>query len=155
MNTEARWLGLTIRSESDRPHEWWAIGWTVRNRVLSNRYPSTFEAVVLSRKQFSYFNAFAALAGDHEALYAAAVKGYAGDMTGWAENNLNQAEACALEILTAKRWHAPFGEGVCHYYSPVSMVPKGSKPPWIGGAKRVLTPSGIDPQRFVFAAGVP
>lgn len=152
---EAAWLGLCIRSESDQPHEWPSIGWTIRNRVLSARYANTFEAVVLSKKQFSYFNAFALHIGDHEALYAAAIKGYAGDSIGWAENNLDRAQACALEILSSPRWHAPFGAEVMHYYSPISMVPKLSAPPWSKSARRLFTPSGIDPLRFVFAEGVP
>ncbi|HVF61687.1 MAG TPA: hypothetical protein VNJ70_17915 [Thermoanaerobaculia bacterium] len=153
--TEADWLGLTIRSESDQPHEWLPIGWTIRNRVLTGRYGNFYEAVVLSRKQFSYFNQFAALVGDHEALFEAALKGYAGDMVGWAENNLDKATACARELMAAPRWHAPFGTDVMHYYSPISMVPKNAKPPWLRQAKLLLIPSGIDPQRFVFAAGVP
>lgn len=153
--SEAAWLGLCIRSESDQPHEWWPIGWTIRNRVLSSRYPNTYEAVVLSRKQFSYFNAFATLLGDRDALYAAAVKGYAGDAGGWSENDLKEAQLCALDVLQAKRWQAPFGQDVCHYFSPVSMKPSGSSPPWAPTAKRLFTPSGIDPRRFVFAEGVP
>ena len=152
--SEAQWLGLTIRSESDQPHEWPAIGWTVRNRVLSPRYPNDYEAVILQPKQFSYFNRFQALAADPAALYAEAVRGYAGDSSGWGENDLSETVKCARSVIAAYRWSAPFGADVLHYYSPVSMVPKGSAPPWAPTAKRLFTPSGIDPQRFVFAAGV-
>lgn len=151
---DARWLGLCIRSESDQPHEWRAIGWCIRNRVLSSRYPDLYQSVMLSRKQFSYFNAFSHLFQDPDALYVAARRGYAGDSSGWAENNLDQAELCAAEVIAAPRWRAPFDPAVMHYYSPVSMVPKGSKPAWAPSAKRLFTPSGIDPARFVFAAGV-
>jgi hypothetical protein len=152
---EPRWLGLCLRSESDQPHEWTAIGWTIRNRVLSTRYPNLYQAVVLSRKQFSYFNQFASLIDHPDALYAAALKGYAGDSSGWPENDLAEAERCARALILAPRWQAPFGVEVMHYYSPVSMVPKGSAPPWAPAAKRLFTPSGVDPARFVFAAGVP
>lgn len=155
LRSEADWLGLTIRSESDQPHEWWAIGWAIRNRVLSGRYPNTYQAVVLSKKQFSYFDKYAALVGDPQALYDAALKGYAGDASGWGENDLPQAINCAREILVCRRWSAPFGVDVMHYWSPVSMSPAGSRPPWAPSAKRLFTPAGIDPQRFVFAAGVP
>lgn len=155
LESEIKWLGLVIRSESDQPHEWWYIGWTVRNRVLSSRYPNLYESVILSRKQFSYFNQFESLGADRDRIYQAALKGYAGDKSGWNENDLAQAEACAREVIAAPRWKAPFGIDVMHYYSPVSMVPKGSKPAWLPAAKRVFTPSGVDPQRFVFACGVP
>jgi len=155
VSSEARWLGLCLRSESDAPHEWWAIGWSIRNRVLSSRYPDLYQAVILSRKQFSYFNQFASLLGDPEALYAAAVKGYAGDSSGWHENDLAMAQECAAELIAAPRYHAPFGADVMHYWSPASMKPFGSAPPWATSAKRRFTPDRIDPLRFVFAAGVP
>lgn len=155
MPTEAQWLGLCIRSETDQPHEFQAIGWAIRNRVLSARYPNLYQAVVLSRKQFSYFNQFSALVNDPDALYAAAVKGYAGDNRGWDENDLADAQECAEELIVTPRWRAPFGHLVTHYWSPVSMSPKGSAPPWAKSAKRTFTPSGIDPARFVFAEGVP
>lgn len=154
ITTETKWLGLTIRSESDQPHEWWAIGWAIRNRVLSTRYPNLYQAVILSKKQFSYFNKFAHLLAHPDELYIQALKDYAGDHSGWDENDLAEAEQCAAEIMQAKRWHAPFEHTVCHYYSPVSMVPKFSTPPWVKTAKRIFTPSGIDPERFIFAAGV-
>lgn len=154
IDSEIKWLGLVIRSESDQPHEWWAIGWSVRNRVLSDRYPDLYESVILSKKQFSYFNQFAHLPS-RELIYQSALRGYAGDSSGWNENDLTDAEECANEIILSPRYKAPFGIDVMHYYSPVSMKPRGAKPAWLPSAKRLLTPSGIDPQRFVFAAGVP
>lgn len=152
--SEIKWLGLVIRSESDQPHEWLYIGWTVRNRVLNKRYPSLYESVILSRKQFSYFNQFESLGTDRMRIYQAALKGYAGDSSGWDENDLADAEECAREVISSPRWKAPFGVDVMHYYSPISMVPKRSKPAWAPTAKRLFTPSGVDPARFVFAAGV-
>lgn len=155
MISDYKWLGLVIRSESDQPHEWSYIGWSIRNRVLSLRYPNLYEAVILSRKQFSYFNQFEYLGADRDRIYAAALKGYAGDSSGWPENDLVQAENCAKEVISSPRWKAPFHNDVMHYYSPISMKPVGSKPAWITSAKRLITPSGVDPTRFVFAAGVP
>lgn len=152
-NSEIKWLGLVIRSESDQPHEWWPIGWSIRNRVLSARYPNLYESVVLSKKQFSYFNQFEGLADDGK-IYEAALKGYAGDNSGWNENDLIQAEECAKEIIASPRHKAPFGVDVMHYWSPISMKPLGSKPAWSPSAKRLVYPSGIDPLRFIFAAGV-
>lgn len=155
IDSEIKWLGLVIRSESDQPHEWRSIGWSIRNRVLSNRYPNLYESVILSRKQFSYFNQFENLGADRLKIYEAALKGYAGDSSGWNENNLIQAETCAKEIISSPRYKAPFGIDVMHYWSPISMKPVGSKPTWAPSAKRLVYPSGIDPLRFVFAAGVP
>lgn len=154
IESEIKWLGLVIRSETDQPHEFWYIGWTVRNRVLSSRYHNLYESVILSRKQFSYFNQFAGIERSED-VYRAALKGYAGDSTGWNENDLADAEECAREIISAPRWRAPFHIDVMHYYSPISMKPKGSKPTWLPSAKRIFTPSGVDHERFVFAAGVP
>lgn len=153
MTTEANWLGLTIRSESDQPHEWWCVGWAIRNRVLSKRYPNLYQAVVLSKKQFSYFNQFSDLLSNPSSLYAQALMGYAGDGLGWSENNLIVAQLCAADIIAASRWHAPFGTDVMHYWSPVSMK-GGLRPPWANNAKRLFTPGNIDPARFVFAEGV-
>lgn len=155
MPTDYQWLGLVIRSESDQPHEWSYIAWSIRNRVLSSRYPNLYESVILSRKQFSYFNQFENLGADRVKIYDAALKGYAGDSSGWSENNLKEAEACAREVISSPRYKAPFHIDVMHYYSPISMKPAGSKPAWISSAKRLITPSGVDPMRFVFAAGVP
>ena len=153
-DSEVRWLALAIRSESDQPHEWSYIGWTIRNRVLSHRYPDTYQGVILQPKQFSYFNAFIAPGQSAATIYERAKAGYAGDATGWAENDLARAEDCAHELIRAPRWQAPFGVDVMHYYSPVSMKPAGSKPPWAPTAKRLFAPSGVDPSRFLFAAGV-
>src|SRR5688572_8574152 len=138
INTEVKWLGLVIRSESDQPHEWQYIGWSIRNRVLSSRYPNLYESVILSRKQFSYFNQFENLGGDRVKIYDAALKGYAGDRSGWHENDLVHAEYCAKEIIESPRYKAPFGVDVMHYYSPISMKPVGNKPVWISSAKRLI-----------------
>jgi hypothetical protein len=154
MLTEAQWLGLCLRSESDQPHEWWAVGWAIRNRVLSSRYPDLFSAVILSRKQFSYFNSWTSSGLPVERIYEEALKGYAGDRSGWGENDLAEAQRCAAEVLAAPRWHAPFGTGFTHYWSPISMKPAGSMPSWAPSARRTFTPSGIDPLRFAFAEGV-
>lgn len=148
-HTEIDWLGLAIRSESDQPHEFLAIGWTIRNRVWARRFPNTYRDVILQRKQFSYFNAWTGYPDKPEAIWEKAVQGYAGGP------GLDAATECAAHVIAAPAWAAPFGPDVLHYYSPVSMKPKGSAPPWAKTAKRLFTPSGIDPARFVYAAGVP
>ena len=148
--TEDLWLGLALRSESDQPHEWPALGFVIRNRVLRRGYPSTYFGVITQAKQFSYFNKWAGWGGDDLALFNEAKEGYAGECEGWSENDFTEAVECARWLITAPRWYAPFGPTVLHYWSPVSMVPKGSDPSWAAAMEKVYAP-GVDPWRFTFA----
>ena len=150
--SEVKWLGLAIRSESDEPHEWVPVAWSIRNRVLSPRYPNTYQGVILQRKQYSYFNKFYGMKA--EDIYNEAIKGYAGDNSGWGENDLKAAQQCARDIILSPRYKAPFGADVMHFYSPISMDTVSSKPSWMQLSTRIVHVSGIDPKRFVFAAGV-
>lgn len=152
MITDAQWLGLLIRSESDQPHEWLPIGWVVRNRAESSSYPDTYVEVIRQRVQFSHFNG--SFGESDDAAYRITRNSYAGDSSGWPENNLDRAEACAAAVLAAPRWQCPFGHRVLHYYSPVSMIPAGRVPGWNWSILRPFTISGIDPQRFIFAESV-
>lgn len=149
MNTrsEADWLALCLASESNLPHEWPLIGWVIRNRVHSSRFPNTYQSVILQPSQFSYFNSFK---GSSEEIFSKALSGYAGKIFSGRD-----AISCALAIISAASWQAPFGPDVLHYWSPISMVPKGSLPSWAKQAKRTFTLSGIDPERFACAEGVP
>jgi len=149
MIEDAQWLGLVARSESDFPHEWQPIQWVVRNRIASKRYPNTFQGVITQPRQFSYLNQFNHLAND-EAIYEAAIDGYAGDMEGWGENNLDKAVNCAYHVLGLPRYRAPFSHNTFWFWSPISMRPKGSDPAWSKDL-RIFTLDGIDPQRFKFA----
>lgn len=153
MITEAQWLGITIRSESDQPHEWWAVGWVIRNRVEHpTYYPNSYFEVVTQPRAFSYFNKLQSLRAHPDELYTAARRGYAGDARGWSANDLVEAEACASDILTAHRWHAPFAPNTTLFWSPRSMTPPGSDPPWASepGIHAFEIP-GILPDRFKFA----
>ncbi|HKV10722.1 MAG TPA: cell wall hydrolase [Thermoanaerobaculia bacterium] len=154
MRAEAEWLALCLASESNEPREWPLIAWVIRNRVESARYPETYRGVVLQPKQFSYFNALTAGPENRslELIWTEAMKGYAGDIY---RRHSEELTACARAVIQAPNWRRPFGPDVMHYYSPISMKPRGSAPAWAPKAKRLFTPSGIDPQRFVFAAGVP
>lgn len=151
--TETEWLALCLASESNLDHEWPCIGWVIRNRVKAERYPDTYRGVVLQPKQFSYFNALTTGPENRslDLIWIEAMKGYAGRIY----RERPAVHACAERVLRAQPFEAPFGPDVQHYYSPVSMKPLGSAPAWAPKAKRLFTPSGIDPQRFVFAAGVP
>jgi hypothetical protein len=146
--TESRWLGLALRSESDQPHEWLPIAWVIRNRVESRIYPDTYAGVVTQRQQFSYFNHFQRVDGPEE-IFAAALEGYAGENAGWHDNDYLHACECASAVRRMPRWMAPFSPRVFHFWSPVSMVPKGSDPAWAEDL-RVFALPGIHAQRFKF-----
>lgn len=167
MKTPAEWAALTIVTETKRPHEMLPIAWVLRRRVESPRFPDTMQAVVLQERQFSAWNPWT-----HGRF-----KGKFPPEEQWHElwKTLDQptqeklypvALDCALNVLGGQRpqgtlvlppapsWSAPFGPEVCWYFSPISMVPLGSSPAWAASARRRFTPSGIDPERFVFCEGV-
>ncbi len=149
--TSAQWLGLLLVTESNQPHEWPAIAWVVRNRVaMPRRFRSTVEGVVLQPKQFSRFNDWAPTLADGgpDAVWDAAMA--------WCRAQhldllRSHAEQVAAEVLSAPPTSAPFGPLVLHYYSPRSMVPAFSVPPWWWTeiAREVPVP-GVDPNRFRF-----
>lgn len=151
------WLALCLASESNQPHEWQYIAWTIKLRVEGqNRYPNTYRDVVLQPSQFSYFNLWTtgkvgARALTDQEIWTVAMKGYAGTIY---TKNRSLLDGCAAHVAALPLWQAPFPLDTLHYYSPVSMKPKGAKPAWAPSARLLITPSGVDPQRFVFAAGV-
>lgn len=143
------WLALCARTESDLAAEWPCIMWVIRGRVASPRYPDTYEAVILQPSQFSAFNGYGDRGSRRVIFDTEARRFHASEILAAAD--------LAAEIVKAPASERP-GEittQTLHYYSPVSMVPKGSKPAWAKSAKRLYTPAGIDPERFVFAEGVP
>ena len=145
----AEWAGLCARSESDQPHEWPYLVWVIRNRVEARAWPGNVRGVVTQPWQFSYFNKWRSSL-DYDRIWHEATAGYAGDSTGWADNDLDRAVACAADVLERPRWQAPFSHRVYHFWSPVSMDPQGSDPSW-AERLRVFEVSGVDPWRFKFA----
>lgn len=146
------WLGLCLVTESNRPSEWPYIAWVVRNRLDSHRFRHTYESIILQPYQFSAFNKWTTGTGiaDPLTVFNNMVRGYS-----WVERIFHATDT-ALNVIQADRSKdAPFPITVCHYWSPVSMRPPGRKPAWADDAKRLFTPEGIDPNRFVFADGVP
>lgn len=148
--TPEQWLGLLLVTESNRPHEWPAIAWVVRNRVASRRFPSTVEKVVLQPSQFSRFNDWRheLAEGGPAAVWDAAchwstVQGL--------DHLRHLAEIEATEVLDMPPGSGPFGQKVLHYYSPRSMRPPHSVPGWWWTeiVREVPVP-GIDPDRFRF-----
>lgn len=151
MATPAEWAGLAARSESDRPHEWPAIITVLRNRVEAAGFSSTMRGVITAPWQFSYFNQWRGEA-DLERVYSLALEGYAGDRFG--ENSRENAVECASWVLDLPRWRLPFGPRVYNFWSPISMVPRFSRPRWDFSGLREFTVPGIDPDRFIFAETV-
>lgn len=172
--TDADWAGLCALTESNRPEEQEYVLWVIRSRVVSPRFPNTYEEVVLQPKQFSAFNLFTEHPAEtsHGRVFdaIAARQGRISSLLGTvhlAEKILGQVATLnpfAPPLLTPKSEEPDFGvafnEGlnrarnVLHYYSPVSMKPPGSAPVWAKTAKYLFTPPGIDPNRFIFAEGV-
>jgi hypothetical protein len=155
--------GLCLVTESNLPHEWPAVLQVILNRVASPRYPDTIEEVILQRKQFSRFNPWTT------------VKKWSPDKVAHVYRELVRADVfhqkidplllvyaqdCRVEEAGRYQERTPWrvvsdvSPDTLHYYSPVSMVPKGSAPAWAPTAKRLYTPPGIDPERFVFAEAV-
>jgi hypothetical protein len=153
----ADWLALCLVTESNQAHEWPCIAWTVRNRMAARRYPDTVRDVVLDRKQFSHFNAFLGFVGTEAELLEAVLAGKAtkGKVKPLSRELYALAQQAAADLLEEPVWRRPFGPTVCHYWSPISMRPRNSRPTWAPQAKRLFTPSGIDPGRFIYADGVP
>lgn len=158
MITETQWLSLCLASESNQPHEFRYIAYAIRNRVIGrNRFPNTFRDVILQRYQFSYFNPWTGQnVLDDDEIYKVALQGYAGQILERYRDLLEYGSHLMVSPSYQDiEWNAPFSLDVLHYYSPVSMKPKFKPPAWMEHAKYSFTPPGVDPSRFVFAAGVP
>lgn len=145
--TDLDWLALCICTESNRPEEWPYIAQVIENRRRTGRWGSTLRSVILAPMQFSAFN-WSTKAPQDPHLGTAA-------MFGAMARRQNP-----LLLMHAARgdWSGPWAgisKETLHYYSPVSMKPVGSKPAWAAQAKRLYTPTGVDPNRFIFAEGVP
>lgn len=154
---------LTLASESDQPHEWPALAWTIRNRVQGpGWYGNDYGTVCLRRYQFSYWNSLEEVEDRDEKIHLAGQKFYPGrvarqlfpmDGRGGDYSVLRFQDWANLTVFTCSRLAAPFGPEVRHFYSPVSMG--GREPSWLSKASRVFSLPGIDPDRFMFAEGVP
>lgn len=158
--TDLDWLALCLVTESNRPEEWPYIAQVIENRRKSGPWGTTYSGVVLARKQFSAFNDFTSSKESHfhEETIFSAIATRIGNalllMRAAAFVGTNQPSA-ALAMAGVHGWAEAISMKTLHYYSPISMKPAGSKPPWAASAKRLYTPAGVDPARFVFAEGVP
>jgi hypothetical protein len=146
MLTDTQWLGLLLRSESDLPHEWIPLAWVVRNRVEAGRFPGSYPEVILQPMQFSYFNAWTMQGMGQDQVYGQARMGYAGESSGWPDNDLERAEDCASRVLSSPRWLCPFTQLVYYFWAPAGMG--NTHPSWSRNMRRFQLP-GLD--RWFFA----
>jgi len=180
--TAADWAGLCALTETSRPEEQEYVLWTIRGRVESPRYPDTYEKVVLQPKQFSRFDYLTGPFGKtlRAATPAEAFASMSLVKTANGAAPLLAAIHLAEHVLDLPPTMNPFAaflmqtkaqgsndpgqsfaaglkraQDVLHYYSPKSMRPAGYAPAWAKSAKYLFTPPGIDPNRFIFAEGVP
>lgn len=155
--TDLDWLALCLVTESNRPDEWPYIAQVIENRRATGRWGNTYRDVILAPKQFSAFNDFT----KHDVAPALVFKVVAGTeerivlMHAAAFCGAGPQEQTIKSILSSPQWSESISSATLHYYSPVSMKPPGSTPPWAVRAERLYTPPGIDPRRFVFAEAVP
>lgn len=149
MLTDAQWLGLLLVTESNLPHEWPFVGWTVRRRVESNRPMfggATYAGVILKKDQFSAFRGFSGTESD---IYEN-VRNYT-DAKGrriYPDAQIDLAEHCAAWVLGTAGKYAPISDRSFYYFSPVSMVPAGSLPKWDWSKLRRYGWPNVDPYRF-------
>lgn len=146
--TPAEWLGLTLVTESEYPHEWPYIAAVIRNRVAHPRWPDTIRDVVLQKSQFSHFNDYQGLGLDDAGLYQAVVEGRKARALSPSFVALAVGFAAWCQALPMDR--LPFGPKVCFYYSPRSMKDEKSPWWWEKEVKREIIPPGVDPRRFRF-----
>jgi hypothetical protein len=155
--TDQDWLALALVTESNRPEEWPFIAQVIENRVRSGRWGKSYRDVVLARLQFSAFNVFTDPPGDPHL----GTRLMFGVMARREDALLLMHAAAFVEagepragLSGIQLWAGEISDATLHYFSPVSMKPPGSKPAWAATAKRLYTPGGVDPERFIFAEGV-
>ena len=143
IDPETLWLARCMYSESDLPHEQELVAWVVRNRVATGyRGRHTYRDVVLDPEQFSAFNP----ESGRRWYYASLVPGTRGGA--W-----QRTLAIAAFVRHAPWSRRPFGVGVRHFYSEISMVGRRA-PLWALGQRPVQPDRAIpvDPFRFRFLA---
>lgn len=143
-------LALLLVTESDRPEEWPAIAQVVLNRQRTPGYPDSLEGVIYQKKQFSFFNAWTGKGLSPDEIYTAARR-----QKGARETRLSVARVCAEAMLLMPPACEILPRGTLNYWSPISMLPKGSLPRgWNWSILRCFEVPGISADRFVWAQTV-
>lgn len=109
-----------------------AVANVIRNRTVRPGFPEDPVSVVLAPKQFS--------AVCREPYWRDAMAGR------WQPNHVRTA----LQVWRASAIdRVSLVPGATHYYSPISMIPRGSSPTWAAGMDEVLVP-GLSREYFRF-----
>ncbi len=143
IDPETLWLARCMYSESDLPHEQELVAWVVRNRVATGyRGRRTYRDVVLDPAQFSAFNPESGRRWYYGSL-----------MPNSRAHGWRRTLAIAAFVRHAPWSRQPFGVGVRHFYSEISMVGRRA-PTWAVGQRPVRPNRAIpvDPFRFRFLA---
>ena len=136
------WFARALYSETKVVSEQMVIAQVIKNRVLSERYPDTYKAVVLQPHQFSGLRA----SDPQYKTVMSLTYGMTGP--GW-----NTALAIAEMTYYGMGDSALIGSDVMHFYSPISV---SRDPKWALDLEPVYTvadPAGRG-VRFAFYAGV-
>lgn len=139
------------------------VGGAIMNRVRNEYRGERVLEVVLKSKQYSRFNGSPperlALESAEPAL--AVMDVIAQYPKRYSEELYRQALLIAAEMVENDGGN-PWRNGVIehagaprvhHYYSPISMKPPGSQPPWWRDDREIVVP-GIDPNRFRWGWGI-
>jgi len=141
-NREILWFARTIYSETKKKEEQLLIAWVIRNRVESQKFPDTYEAVVRQPRQFSGLNP-----SDQQYWVNVGMQ-YGESGPGW-----DSALAVAEAVYSANSIFRPFATNVLHFYSPRSVA---STPSWAADIKatHVVRDTETESIRFALYAGV-
>lgn len=118
-----------------------AVAEVVATRAKTNGFPNSALGVVLQLKQFSgVLRGLSLKAVGHRDIWLDAVCGI------WFPDHVGK---CLAEWRRVMRSAERIAGGATHYYSPVGMLPPGSKPSWVVG-KTLHTVTGVPIDWFSF-----
>lgn len=148
------WLALCLLTETNKGHEAPFVAQVVLNRLRSRSYPNTLEDVILQPWQFSAFNKWTT--GEEPSSPEDAFHEVYDRSAKLAQRHWQLFLECSEAMLSLPEECPILPPKTLNYWSPVSMVPKGSLPRrWNWSILRCFEVPGIDVRRFVWAETVP
>lgn len=133
---ETVWLARGIYSETNDLTEMILVGKVIRNRYeMQYNGNDTYKDIILDPWQFSGFN------NNNSRRYHNITRSITSPGTTW------RAALNVAYLIRTQEWDTTFN--ATHFYSSISMVPRGSAPRWA----EQLEPVGVqdvDPERFRF-----
>lgn len=163
MDDELLCLTFCTTTETNRAEEALFVAGCIMNRVRAGYRGKTVREVVLANMQFSAFNHDSA---QRQALENSdpyiAVAAYLAKHGESAQRLFDEFLEVCSGVYFQPDLNNPWINGqvedaradaVWHYFSEISMRPRGSKPGWFDASKEVLVPQ-ISSERFRWFAGV-